>query len=312
MRIAVTGANGFVGIHVVRQLLPHHEVLAIDSLRYGPWRFSPDEMARFRCEKLDIRERAEVQRVVDAFSPAAIIHLAAIHFIPECERLPDEAVSINIEGTVNLLLACKSSCRFIFTSSAAVYTPSDSAHREQEDAIEPVDVYGFTKLHGEHFVRHFSRRKQLESVIVRLFNVVGPGETNPHVLPEIIKQLQAGSRTLRLGNIHPKRDYIYVEDVAAGFIASASGPFPATAGGEPVVVNLGSGKSYSVAEMVQRLAGIIGEPIEIAVDPARVRTVDRPNLVSDNRRMQRLFSWAPAHDIDQSLRATWQNPDMLS
>jgi UDP-glucose 4-epimerase len=311
MRVAVTGANGFVGIHVVRQLLSEHEVLAIDSLRYGPWRFSNEERKRFRCEQLDIRERAGVQQVLDEFAPDALIHLAAIHFIPECERLPDESVSINIEGTVNLLLACKSSCRFIFTSSAAVYAPNEAAHPE-DGSIGPVDVYGLTKLHGEQYVRYFTAQRQLQSVIVRLFNVVGPGETNPHVLPEIIKQLQAGSRTLRLGNIRPRRDYIYVEDVAAGFIATATQPFPGEVGGEPLVVNLGSGKSYSVEDMVQRLGRIIGEPIEISVDPARVRKVDRPNLVSDNARMRRYFSWIPEHTIDRSLQLTWQNPDIAS
>ena len=252
-----------------------------------------------------------MESVLEEFDPEAIIHLAAIHFIPECERLPAEAVSINVEGTVNLLLACKPHCRFVFTSSAGVYSPNDVAHRESTDAVGPVDVYGFTKLHGEQLVQYFSQHKQVQSVIVRLFNVVGPGETNPHVLPEIIKQLKAGSRTLRLGNIKPRRDYIYVKDVAQGFIATATAPFPAGSAGEPVLVNLGSGASYSVEEMVRRLARIIGERIEIEVDPARVRKVDRPNLLSDNTRMQRLFSWVPEHDIDTSLRESWNNPDIL-
>jgi UDP-glucose 4-epimerase len=311
MRIAVTGANGFVGVHVTRQLLEKHDVLAIDSLRYGPWRFSQAELARFRSEAIDIRDRKAVERVLEEFAPEAIIHLAAIHFIPECERLPDEAVSINVEGTVNLLLACRPNCRFVFTSSAAVYAPNEAPHREADDATGPVDVYGFTKLHGEQFVEYFSRLKQLQSVIVRLFNVVGPGETNPHVLPEIIKQLKSGSRRLRLGNVQPRRDYIYVADVAAGFIAAATKPFPRVNDGAPVLVNLGSGASHSVEEIVQKLGRIIAEPVEIEVDPQRVRKVDRPNLVSDNSRMQALFSWAPAHDIDRSLQESWKNPDIL-
>jgi UDP-glucose 4-epimerase len=312
MRIAVTGANGFVGTHVVRQLLPRHDVLAIDSLRYGPWRFTADELAQFRAAATDIRKRDEVRAVLDSFEPEAIIHLAAIHFIPECERLPDEAVSINIEGTINLLSACKPDCRFVFTSSAAVYTPNSEAHRELSDAVGPVDVYGFTKLHGEQFVQHFAREKGLEAVIVRLFNVVGPGETNPHVLPEIIKQIKSGSRTLRLGNVQPKRDYIYVKDVAAAFIATATADFPQRPEAGPVLVNLGSGRSYSVEELVRRLSEIIGEPIEIQVDPARVRKVDRPNLLSDNTRMQRLFAWSPRHDIHEALQETWKNPDFVT
>ena len=310
MRIVVTGANGFVGVHAVRQLAGEHEVLAIDNLRYGPWRFSAQEMKQIRTETTDLRDRAALTGNIASFNPHAIIHLAAVHFIPECERLPDEAISINVEGTVNLLLACPSTCRFVFTSSAAVYAPKDTAHLEQ-DPIGPVDVYGFTKFHGEDFVRYFTAQKNLQSVIVRLFNVIGPGETNPHVLPEIIKQLKSGVRKLSLGNLQPKRDYIYVTDVAEGFIATATQPFPQAAGNGPVVVNLGSGKSYSVAEIVSRLSAIIGDRIDIEVDPKRVRKVDRLNLLSDNSRMRQFFGWTVRHEIEQALSQTWANPDLM-
>jgi UDP-glucose 4-epimerase len=309
LRIVVTGANGFVGAHVVRELKRHHEVLAIDNLRYGPWRFSARELEAFRTDTSDIRDRAAIKDVIAGFDPQAIIHLAAVHFIPECERLPDEAVSINVQGTVNLLLACPSACRFVNTSSAAVYAPKLGAHLEREDAVGPVDVYGFTKLQAEEYVRYFTAQKNLQSVIVRLFNVVGPGETNPHVLPEIIKQLKAGGRRLSLGNLQPKRDYIYVLDVAEGFIAAATRPMPKHVGNEAVVVNLGSGKSYSVEELVNRLATIVGDRIEINIDPQRVRKVDRPDLLSNNTRMSELFAWTPRHDIDQALSKTWANPD---
>jgi UDP-glucose 4-epimerase len=310
LRIVVTGANGFVGVHAVRQLAGEHEVLAIDNLRYGPWRFSAQEMQQIRADTTDLRDRKALTNSIASFDPHAIIHLAAVHFIPECERLPDEAISINVEGTVNLLLACPSTCRFVFTSSAAVYGPKDTAHLEQ-DLVGPVDVYGFTKLHGEDFVRYFTAQKNLQSVIVRLFNVVGPGETNPHVLPEIIKQLKTGVRKLSLGNLQPKRDYIYVTDVAEGFVAAATGPFPQPAGNGPVVVNLGSGKSYSVAEIVERLSAIVGDRIDIEVDPQRVRKVDRLNLLSDNSRMRQFFGWTVRHEIEQALSNTWANPDLM-
>ncbi|MEH3106974.1 MAG: NAD(P)-dependent oxidoreductase [Sphingomonas fennica] len=304
----MTGANGFVGIEAVRQLAGQHEVLAIDSLRYCPWRFEADEAAGLTRLQLDLREREGVKKAIEGFRPEAIIHLAAIHFIPECESKPDEAVSINVEATINLLSVCPADCRFVFASTAAVYAPSDVAHVE-EGKIGPMDVYGFTKLHGEDLVRYFAGKTGFEASIIRLFNVVGPGETNPHILPEIIKQLRDGTRTLRLGNTTPKRDYIYVGDAAAGFIAAGTRPLPA--GERIVTANLGTHAEYSVDEMVTRIGAVIGDTITIETDPAKVRKSDRPHLLADNSRMKALFGWAPKNDVDASIRETWNDPRML-
>lgn len=310
MRILVTGANGFLGPYVVRKLIAGgHEVLAMDNLRYGPPRFSKTELLRFLLDTTDLRDHHKVDILVRKFDPQAVIHLAAIHFIPECEKYPDLAVTTNILATVNLLTACSPRCRFVFASTAAVYAPHSKPHDEATHKIGPMDVYGFTKLSGEHFVSYFSGLRGFQSVIVRLFNLIGPGETNPHLLPDILKQLKAGKRELKLGNIHPKRDYIYVEDAAAGFVAAATKRLPARE--KVVIANLGTGKSYSVKEIVDRMSAILGEKIVIHSDPSKKRKVDRPNLCADNRRFKSVFSWKPRVDIDEALRRTWENPDMI-
>jgi UDP-glucose 4-epimerase len=305
MRIAVTGANGFVGNETVRQLIASgHEVLAIDSLRYGQWRFSEEESASARLLEMDLRDHERVRKELGDFEPNAIIHLAAIHFIPECERLPGEAVSINIEATVGLLDACPRDCRFVFASTAAVYAPSDAPHRE-DDELGPMDVYGHTKLAAEDFVRYFAAKTGFEAVIVRLFNVLGPGETNPHLIPEILGQVRKGARELKLGNVTPKRDYIFVGDAAAGFIAAATGAFPA---GESIITaNLGTGSEYSVEEMVRTLEHIVGEPMTITLDASKVRSVDRPHLCADNQRLSSTFGWTSTHSVSDSLKETWND-----
>lgn len=311
MRIMVTGANGFVGLQLIRELIKtDHDVVAVDSLRYGPWRFSDEEMSQFSIAEIDITDEDFVQQIMEEYQPESIIHLAAVHFIPECEQKPAETVSINVLGTVNLLKHMPKGCRFVHTSSAAVYLPSEEPHTEFGSAIGPVDVYGYTKLHGEDYCKYFAERKDAETVVVRLFNVVGPGETNPHVLPEIIKQLKDGKRTLQLGNITPKRDYIHVADVARGFIACATGTIPADEK-LPLTVNLGTGTSHSVAEMLEVLSEIIGQEIEVETDPARVRAVDRPELLADNSRMKSIFGWTAEHDLRQSLKDTWDDPNIM-
>lgn len=309
MKVLLTGANGFVGIEAARQLVEGgHQVLAADSLRYCPWRIEDLASGNLQLLQIDLRNHEETVQMVRDFDPDAIIHLAAIHFIPECERLPHDAISINIEATVNLLSACPKSCRFVFASTAAVYAPSDQPHRI-DGTIGPMDVYGHSKLAGEEFVQYFAEKTGFEAVVIRLFNVVGPGETNPHLLPEIISQLRNGARKLKLGNTSPKRDYVYVGDAAAGFIAAALTPMPE--GKTIITANLGTGSEYSVLEMVERIGRIIGEDITIETDPGKVRKSDRPHLCADNSQMQSAFGWVPKYDIEMSLKDTWENPLMI-
>src|SRR6201999_2072091 len=108
------------------------------------------------------------------WAPDIIIHLAALHYIPECEANPTLAVSTNVIGTLNLLQSAPSGCRFVFASSGAVYRPHDKPHSEATSELGPTDIYGFTKLHGEHYVATMAAKRNLRAVVVRLFNVVGP------------------------------------------------------------------------------------------------------------------------------------------
>jgi UDP-glucose 4-epimerase len=309
MRVAVTGANGFVGIEVTRQLLEQgHEVLAIDSLRYSPWRIEAPDDSALRKLELDIRDGPATAAAIADFAPDAIIHLAAIHYIPECERLPAEAISINVEGTVNLLVSLPSTCRFVLASTAAVYAPSARPHLES-DPLGPMDLYGHTKLFAEQLVSYYSDQNGFKAVNVRLFNVVGPGETNPHVLPEIITQLREGSRRLHLGNTSPRRDYIYVGDAASGFLDAATKPLPDHEG--TLTVNLGAGRAYSVTDLVERMNEIVGGAIHVEVDRSRVRIVDRPALCADIGAIRKLFGWEPSCNLETALRTTWEDPRMV-
>ena len=307
MRILITGGNGYVGRTLTRLLAPEHDVCVVDNLRDNAVRFQADELDAFRFEQTDIRDAAAVTHVVADFAPETIIHLAAIHYIPECEAKPDQAVAINTLGTVNLLRSAPEGSRFVLASTAAVYAPEDTPHDEASSPIGPMDVYGFTKLHAEQYVRYYAAARGLDARIVRLFNVVGPGETNPHLLPAILAQALHGTRTLHLGNTSPSRDYVHVSDVAAGFAAVATGA-RATEGVD--LVNLGTGTGWTVDQVVDQLSRVIGERLTIETDPARVRASDRPYLAAATARMREHYGWTAQRTLEDALRDLWADPDI--
>lgn len=309
MRIMITGGAGFVGRELVRTLKDRAEVLVADLLRYGTPDWLSGEPEGFGFRRVDIRDAAATRALVEEFAPDVIVHLAAIHYIPECDSDPANAVATNVTGTVNLLAACPEGTRFVFASSGAVYQPDEAAHRELESVVEPVDIYGYTKQQGEVYLRALAASRGLSGVIVRLFNVIGPGETNPHLLPAIVVQLRDNPEAIYLGNTWPKRDYIDVLDAAGGFAAAALGTAPEP--GRCEVVNLGSGQQYSVNEIVDRMRTVLGLEFEVRQDERRMRAVDRPFLGADITRIRETFGWSPEHSLDETLKRMWDKPDFL-
>jgi UDP-glucose 4-epimerase len=307
-RVLVTGAAGFVGIPVARHLLERgFEVVALDNFSVGSRELLEDVIGPEAILEVDLRDAEGVKRAVAEAAPWGVIHLAAIHFIPYCVAHPAEAVAVNVAGTQHLLdaLLAAEPRRLVFASTADVYEPSDSAHEETTSPVGPINVYGATKLIGEQLVGfHRERQPQLETVVARLFNVYGPGETNPHVMPAIFEQLKT-SRTLSLGNLTPRRDYIFVEDMAAALVGLLAG---APAG---TTVNVGTGVSTSVKELVRSLQALLGEHIEILVDPDRVRPSDRPRLQAGTERRRSILPDFEPVALEDGLQATLEAIGLL-
>jgi UDP-glucose 4-epimerase len=294
-RVLVTGGAGFIGSHLVDSLVADgDEVSVLDDFSRGnrAW-VHPDTDVHV----LDIRDATAVEAAVSAIEPDVVVHLAALHFIPAVEDAPRFARDINVTGTRCLLdaLARRTPELLIFASTAAVY-PDRAGPIDEACIPGPIDLYGRTKLEGERVVAEYGERTGARTVIARLFNVVGPRETNPHVVPEVIGQLLRGASRVRVGNLAPRRDYSDVRDVADALRRLT------TVGGEVSgVFNIGSGRSVSVTDIVAECASILGKPIETEVDRSRVRARDRAELVADARRLREATEWRPAWSLRETL-----------
>jgi UDP-glucose 4-epimerase len=294
----VTGGAGFIGSYLVELLTArNHDVYVIDNFFNGK-RAHLEGLSNEKIFEVDIRARDLLTDVVKSIAPQLVFHLAASHFIPYCNEHPTETVLINIHGTSVLLdTLYKSSSleKLFFASTAAVYSPTETAHRET-DAIEPTDIYGATKSAGEDLVSAFATRSGVPVVIGRLFNAIGARETNPHLLPDVIQQLKSGSRMLRLGNLDPKRDFLDARDMAKAIVAAMS-----LSSSGCKVFNVGSGRQYAVREVVSLCELILGEKVCVVQEASRVRKVERPSLLADIGKIAAATGWEPQIDFSTTL-----------
>ncbi len=305
----MTGAAGLIG-RVTLKLLDAqgHEVLGTDlrplprGFQSLPWR------------ELDVRHASNVRRTLESFAPEVVIHLAAKHFIPWCERHPAATLHTNVVGSQNIIEGARRAGveRLVLASSAAVYAPSAEPLHELA-ALGPDDIYGTSKLMCEQLLELAARAAEdgPSMVVLRLFNTIGPDDPNPHLVPRLISELARDSGPLRLGNLTTVRDYIYVEDVAWAFAAAVAAPLPGL-----TVLNVGSGSGHSVGELVEGLGRLLGRPLEAVSTAARRRTVDRPYLVCDPGLAQRTLGWRPrvslAEGLERTLRAAGVQPAFTS
>ena len=300
---AVTGAAGFLGSHVVDHLLARGTpVLAVDDVSTGNEAFVARHAGNpaFALARQDVRDAAGLRALFEAHRPEAVVHLAALHFIPACNADPPRTVGLNVHGTQCVLSAARAAgaARVWFASTGDVYAPSENPHHETDSALGPFGIYGLTKLIGEQLVALESRgRPDARFVVGRLFNLYGPRETNPHILPEVLGQLRADpDATLRLGSLWPTRDLVPVADAARAVVATLDAAPPGV-----TTVNVATGVAVSMQHVLDLIGELRGQPLRIETDPAKVRPVERGHLRADVTKLRQLIGWVPHGDLRRGL-----------
>jgi UDP-glucose 4-epimerase len=296
-KILITGATGFIGSAIFNHLQKmDYELFVIDNLSFGNKDFINIKKENFFIE--DILNAEKINRIFLSIRPHWVIHLAAIHFIPFCNEYPMLSANTNIIGTRNILNSSKlagSVEKLFFASTAAVYPISNFSYTEDMDTF-PMDIYGLSKISGEHLCREFHLNTKIPTIICRFFNAFGPNETNPHLIPTIHEQIKSGKRLIQLGNVDPKRDFIHTSDMAEA-VQMLLEKFNEGLD----VFNLGRGLEYSVLEIVKAFENALGEELKIEVDPSRVRKVERLHLLADISKIKKYLNWEPKFSIEEGI-----------
>jgi dTDP-glucose 4,6-dehydratase len=317
-KVLVTGADGFIGSHLVEALVGRgYRVRAFvmyNSFNSWGWidRLPADIKDQLEIFAGDIRDPNGVKEAVKGCD--AVLHLAALIAIPYSYHSPDTYVDTNIKGTLNVLQAARSLNvkRLIHTSTSEVYGTAQFVPITEEHPLQGQSPYSASKIAADQLAYSFYASFGLPVVIARPFNTYGPRQSARAVIPTIITQIAAGMRQIKLGAVSPTRDFNYVKDTVAAFIAAMESDK-----GLGEVVNFGSNFEVSIGDTARTIAEVMSVDIDIVTDEVRLRPerseVER--LWASNARARELFGWAPAYGGLEGFRrgleetATWFTQD---
>lgn len=306
-KVLVTGADGFIGSHLVEKLLDSgYSVRAFvyyNSFNSWGWldTLPKDKLKEIEIVSGDIRDKNGVREAMENVDE--VYHLAALIAIPFSYQSPDSYVDTNIKGTLNVLQAAKelNTKRIMITSTSEVYGSAKVVPITEEHPYQGQSPYSATKIGADKLAEAFYRSFSLPISIVRPFNTYGPRQSARAIIPTIITQLLSGREEIKLGSLTPTRDFNYVKDTVNGFFEIAKST--KTIGEE---VNIAMQKEISIKALAEELIRQINPKAKIICDEERIRPqkseVNR--LLGSNEKIKRLTNWSPKFTFEEGIKET--------
>lgn len=304
-KILVTGADGFIGSHLTETLVKSgHDVRAFacyNSFNSWGWIDSFDSETKKSLDVFsgDVRDPNGVRNAMRDVD--VVFHLAALIAIPFSYHSPDTYVETNVKGTLNIVQAARDLGvgRVVHTSTSEVYGTARFVPITEEHPLQGQSPYSASKIGADMIAMSFYSSFETPVAIIRPFNTYGPRQSARAVIPTIISQIANGARQIKLGDLAPTRDFNFVADTVAGFLAVAQSE---SAVGQ--VINIGSNFEISIGDTARMIAEQMGADIEIVQDAQRVRPTgsEVERLWASNEKAARLTGWTPKYGADAGLR----------
>ena len=289
-KILVTGGAGFIGSHLVNTIKNDNEVLVIDNLTEGD-RDNIGEKVNF--QKLDIRNKSDLDEAVKAFNPDIVFHLAAQNNAMGSIENPSKTIDINVKGTVNLLEACRKHDvqKIVYASSGGLsYGEAEDVPTTETENLEPVYPYGVSKASGSLFVKDYGRRYDLDFAIMRLGSVYGP-RANGGVIKNFFQKIAEDEKPVIYGDGLQSRDFIYVSDVVNGLVAGAEKGYG--------IYNLSTGTQISIKHLLEKIGEITDLGLKADYEDRWQGDIDRCEL--SIKKAEQDLDWRPEIDLYEGL-----------
>ena len=302
-KVLIFGAGGFVGSYLCKEFLNNgYKVIGTDK---GEGTALPPEVDFY---KDDLMQADEVENLISKVQPDIIVNLAAISSVGVSWNMPQTTVLINVVGALNIMEAARKSeqkPKILFVGSSEEYVISEKA-LDEHTQLNANNPYGISKITQEQFAKLYREQYGLEIYCVRPFNHTGVGQRDSFVLPSFCKQVAEIEKSgkpgkIKVGNLKVKRDFSHVKDVVRAYRMIVENDKC------DQIYNVGSGKAYSLEDMLTYIIGLSNQNIEIEVEQSRIRPTDQPVICCDRSLIKKELGWEPQYDVFDALKEIYES-----